>query len=128
MLDQNYRSTQTVLSAANAVISRNSDRQAKTLWTDAGAGDPIVGYVADSEHDEAAFVGNEIDRLSDAGKAKPGQVAVFYRTNAQSRALEEVFIRTGMPYKVVGVPSSTSGARSATYLPICASSTTLPTT
>ncbi len=61
-----------------------------------------MGYVADSEHDEAAFVGNEIDRLSDAGQAKPGDVAVFYRTNAQSRALEEVFIRTGLPYKVVG--------------------------
>ncbi len=102
VLDQNYRSTQTILSAANAVIARNSDRQAKNLWTDAGTGEQIVGYVADSEHDEAAFVGNEIDRLSDAGAAKPGNVAVFYRTNAQSRALEEVFIRTGLPYKVVG--------------------------
>ena len=102
VLDQNYRSTQTILSAANAVIARNSDRQAKKLWTDAGAGAQIVGYVADSEHDEAAFVGNEIDRLSDAGQARPGDVAVFYRTNAQSRALEEVFIRTGLPYKVVG--------------------------
>ncbi len=102
VLDQNYRSTQTILSAANAVIARNSDRQAKKLWTDAGAGEQIVGYVADSEHDEAAFVGNEIDRLSDKGLATPGDVAVFYRTNAQSRALEEVFIRTGLPYKVVG--------------------------
>ena len=102
VLDQNYRSTQTILSAANAVIARNSDRQAKKLWTDAGAGEQIVGYVADSEHDEAAFVGNEIDSLSDKGLAKPGDVAVFYRTNAQSRALEEVFIRTGLPYKVVG--------------------------
>ncbi|MGB7982201.1 MAG: DNA helicase PcrA [Candidatus Nanopelagicales bacterium] len=102
VLDQNYRSTQTILSVANAVIARNSDRQAKKLWTDAGQGEQVVGYVADSEHDEAAFVGNEIDRLSDAGQAKPGGVAVFYRTNAQSRALEEVFIRTGLPYKVVG--------------------------
>ncbi|MCU0283088.1 MAG: DNA helicase PcrA [Candidatus Nanopelagicales bacterium] len=102
VLDQNYRSTQTILSAANAVIARNPDRQAKTLWTDAGQGEPIVGYVADNEHDEAAFVGNEIDRLADLGAARPGDVAVFYRTNAQSRALEEVFIRTGMPYKVVG--------------------------
>ena len=102
VLDQNYRSTQTILTAANAVISRNSDRQAKALWTDAGSGELIVGYVADSEHDEAAFIGNEIDRLSDAGQARPGDVAVFYRTNAQSRALEEVFIRTGLPYKVVG--------------------------
>ncbi len=102
VLDQNYRSTQTILSAANSVISRNPDRQAKKLWTDAGAGAPVVGYVADNEHDEAAFVGNEIDRLSDAGQARPGDVAVFYRTNAQSRALEEVFIRVGLPYKVVG--------------------------
>ncbi len=102
VLDQNYRSTQTILSAANAVIARNADRQEKRLWTDAGPGELIVGYVADSEHDEAAFVGNEIDRLSDAGHARPGDVAVFYRTNAQSRALEEVFIRTGLPYRVVG--------------------------
>jgi DNA helicase-2/ATP-dependent DNA helicase PcrA len=102
VLDQNYRSTQTILSAANAVIARNADRQAKRLWTDAGQGEPVVGYVADNEHDEAAFVGNEIDRLSDLGVARPGEVAVFYRTNAQSRALEEVFIRTGLPYKVVG--------------------------
>ncbi len=102
VLDQNYRSTQTILTAANAIISRNTGRQAKTLWTDAGTGEPIVGYVADNEHDEAAFVGNEIDRLGDIGAARPGDVAVFYRTNAQSRALEEVFVRTGMPYKVVG--------------------------
>ncbi|MGB8020796.1 MAG: DNA helicase PcrA [Candidatus Nanopelagicales bacterium] len=102
VLDQNYRSTQTILSAANAVIARNADRQSKRLWTQAGQGELVVGYVADSEHDEAAFVGNEIDRLSDAGLATPGKVAVFYRTNAQSRALEDVFIRTGMPYKVVG--------------------------
>jgi DNA helicase-2/ATP-dependent DNA helicase PcrA len=102
VLDQNYRSTQTILSAANAVIARNPGRQPKRLWTDAGAGERIVGYVADSEHDEAAFVGNEIDRLGDAGHARPGDVAVFYRTNAQSRALEEVFIRIGLAYKVVG--------------------------
>ena len=102
VLDQNYRSTQTILSAANAVIARNSDRQAKRLWTDAGQGEQVVGYVADSEHDEAAFVGREIDRLGDEGAARPGDVAVFYRTNAQSRALEEVFIRIGLPYKVVG--------------------------
>ncbi len=102
VLDQNYRSTQTILSAANAVIARNADRQPKRLWTDTGPGEALVGYVADSEHDEAAFVGNEIDRLTDAGHARPGDVAVFYRTNAQSRALEEVFIRTGLPYRVVG--------------------------
>ena len=102
LLEQNYRSTQNILNAANAVISRNKGRKAKNLWSDAGAGEPIVGYVADDEHDEARFVSDEIDRLTDAGAAKPGDVAVFYRTNAQSRVFEEVFIRVGMPYKVVG--------------------------
>jgi DNA helicase II / ATP-dependent DNA helicase PcrA len=102
LLEQNYRSTQTILSAANKVISRNSDRKPKNLWSDAGAGVKIIGYVADNEHDEAAFVANEVDRLTDTGEAKPGKVAVFYRTNAQSRVFEEVFIRVGLPYKVVG--------------------------
>ena len=102
LLEQNYRSTQTILSAANAVVSRNSGRKPKNLWSDAGAGPPITGYVADNEHDEAAFVAEEVDRLSDEGLATPGQVAVFYRTNAQSRVFEEVFIRVGLPYRVVG--------------------------
>ncbi|MCK9792481.1 UvrD-helicase domain-containing protein [Isoptericola sp. 4D.3] len=102
LLEQNYRSTQTILSAANAVISRNPDRKPKRLWTDAGAGEKIVGYVADDEHGEARFVAEEIDRLGDADGVRPGDVAVFYRTNAQSRALEEVLIRVGLPYKVVG--------------------------
>jgi DNA helicase II / ATP-dependent DNA helicase PcrA len=102
MLEQNYRSTQTILSAANAVISRNPDRKPKRLWTDAGDGDPVVGYVADDEHGEAQFVADEIDRLADEGLARAGDVAVFYRTNAQSRVLEEIFIRVGMPYRVVG--------------------------
>jgi DNA helicase-2/ATP-dependent DNA helicase PcrA len=102
MLEQNYRSTQNILAAANAVVSRNTGRVPKNLWSDAGDGPPIVGYVADSEHDEAAFVAEEVDRLTDEGEAVPGQVAVFYRTNAQSRAFEEVFIRAGLPYKVVG--------------------------
>jgi DNA helicase-2/ATP-dependent DNA helicase PcrA len=102
LLQQNYRSTQTILTAANAVISRNKGRKAKNLWSDAGDGEPIVGYVADDEHDEARFVSEEIDRLTDARDARPGDVAVFYRTNAQSRVFEEVFIRVGMPYKVVG--------------------------
>jgi DNA helicase II / ATP-dependent DNA helicase PcrA len=102
MLEQNYRSTQNILAAANAVVSRNPGRVPKNLWSDAGAGPPIVGYVADSEHDEAAFVTEEVDRLADEGEATPGQVAVFYRTNAQSRVFEEVFIRAGLPYKVVG--------------------------
>ena len=102
MLEQNYRSTQNILAAANAVVSRNSGRVPKNLWSDAGDGPPIVGYVADSEHDEAAFVAEEVDRLGDEGEATPGDVAVFYRTNAQSRVFEEVFIRAGLPYKVVG--------------------------
>ncbi|MEU0435280.1 DNA helicase PcrA [Streptomyces sp. NPDC006290] len=102
LLEQNYRSTQTILSAANAVIERNESRRPKNLWTNAGAGSNITGYVADTEHDEAQFVADEIDRLTDAGEAKAGDVAVFYRTNAQSRVFEEVFIRVGLPYKVVG--------------------------
>jgi DNA helicase II / ATP-dependent DNA helicase PcrA len=102
LLEQNYRSTQNILAAANAVVSVNRSRKPKNLWSDAGAGPPIVGYVADNEHDEAAFVAEEVDRLADAGQATPGQVAVFYRTNAQSRVFEEVFIRVGLPYRVVG--------------------------
>ncbi len=102
LLEQNYRSTQTILSAANAVIARNTGRKPKNLWCEAARGTSIVGYVADNEHDEAAFVANEIDRLSDEQLARPGEVAVFYRTNAQSRVFEEVFIRVGLPYKVVG--------------------------
>ncbi|MFJ5776749.1 DNA helicase PcrA [Streptomyces sp. NPDC093094] len=102
MLEQNYRSTQTILSAANAVIERNESRRPKNLWTNAGSGARITGYVADTEHDEAQFIADEIDRLTDAGDAKAGDVAVFYRTNAQSRVFEEVFIRVGLPYKVVG--------------------------
>jgi DNA helicase-2/ATP-dependent DNA helicase PcrA len=102
LLEQNYRSTQTILTAANAVIVQNAGRKPKNLWSDAGDGAQIVGYVADSEHDEAQFVAGEIDRLSDAGEGRYRDAAVFYRTNAQSRAFEEVFIRVGLPYKVVG--------------------------
>ncbi len=102
MLEQNYRSTQTILTAANSVIGHNKGRKPKKLWSDAGDGARIVGYVADDEHDEARFVSEEIDRLTDAGSLRPADVAVFYRTNAQSRVFEEVFIRVGMPYKVVG--------------------------
>jgi DNA helicase II / ATP-dependent DNA helicase PcrA len=102
LLEQNYRSTQNILAAANAVVSRNPGRVPKKLWSDAGNGPPITGYVADSEHDEAAFVAEEVDKLGDEGLARPGEVAVFYRTNAQSRVFEEVFIRAGLPYKVVG--------------------------
>jgi DNA helicase-2/ATP-dependent DNA helicase PcrA len=102
LLEQNYRSTQNILAAANAVVSRNPGRKPKNLWSEAGDGPPITGYVADNEHDEAAFVAEEVDRLTDEGLATPGQVAVFYRTNAQSRVFEEVFIRVGLPYRVVG--------------------------
>jgi DNA helicase-2/ATP-dependent DNA helicase PcrA len=102
LLEQNYRSTQTILSAANAVIDRNTSRKPKRLWSDQGAGEQIVGYVADTEHAEADWVAREIDRLHDREDIRPGDVAVFYRTNAQSRVFEEVFIRVGLPYKVVG--------------------------
>ena len=102
LLEQNYRSTQNILSAANAVISRNPGRAGKRLWTDSGAGAQIVAYVADTEHEEARFVAEEIDRLGDAEGVRPGDVAIFYRANAQSRALEEVLVRVGLPYKVVG--------------------------
>ncbi|WP_088818818.1 DNA helicase PcrA [Kytococcus aerolatus] len=102
LLEQNYRSTQNILSAANQLIERNQGRRAKSLWSEAGAGEKIVGYVADDEHDEATFVAERIDALVDAGDAVYGDVAVFYRTNAQSRALEEVFVRVGLPYRVVG--------------------------
>ncbi|MDQ6649315.1 MAG: DNA helicase PcrA [Actinomycetota bacterium] len=102
LLEQNYRSTQTILSAANAVITRNPNRMPKNLWSDAGAGSTITGYVADNEHDEAAFVAGEVDRLADADGIPASAIAVFYRTNAQSRVFEEVFVRVGLPYKVVG--------------------------
>ncbi len=102
LLEQNYRSTQRILSAANAVIAKNPDRIPKRLWSDAGDGTKLVGYVGDNEHDEAAFVAEEVDRLADRDGVRASDVAVFYRTNAQSRSFEDVFIRVGLPYKVVG--------------------------
>ncbi len=102
LLEQNYRSTQTILSAANAVIARNPDRRDKRLWSEQGDGEKVVGYVADNEHDEAAFVAQEIDRLVDSGEVRNSDIAVFYRTNSQSRVFEDVFLRVGLPYKVVG--------------------------
>jgi len=101
-LEQNYRSTQTILSAANSLISHNLGRPEKNLWTDSGEGAPVTGYVADSEHDEARFIADELRALSAAGQSRYGDAAVFYRTNAQSRAIEEIFIRLGLPYRVVG--------------------------
>ncbi|WP_237687463.1 DNA helicase PcrA [Arthrobacter jiangjiafuii] len=102
LLEQNYRSTQTILNAANAVISRNPNRPEKRLWTAEGSGEKIIGYVGENEHDEARFIAEEIDRLQDEENLRPGDVAVFYRTNAQSRSLEDVLVRVGLPYKVVG--------------------------
>ncbi|MPR00252.1 DNA helicase PcrA [Modestobacter sp. I12A-02628] len=102
VLEQNYRSTQRILRAANQVIARNTARRPKNLWSDAGDGELIEGYVAENEHDEAAWVAEQIDALVDEGAAQPKDIAVFYRTNNASRVFEEVFIRVGMPYKVVG--------------------------
>ncbi|HZD01743.1 MAG TPA: DNA helicase PcrA [Actinomycetes bacterium] len=101
LLEQNYRSTQTILSAANSVIANNLERKPKNLWTVLGQGHPIVRYQADNEHDEAAFVAEEVERLRQRDY-RYGQMVVFYRTNAQSRVLEEVFVKAGLPYKVVG--------------------------
>ena len=102
LLEQNYRSTQNILSAANAVIANNEGRKAKNLWSESGSGDVIKGYVAEDEHDEADYVINEIKRLRDSNISNPGDTAIFYRTNAQSRVFEESFLRSGIPYKVVG--------------------------
>jgi DNA helicase-2/ATP-dependent DNA helicase PcrA len=102
LLEQNYRSTQNILSAANGVIGQNPGRRPKNLWTAGGDGPKVVGYVADTEADEARFIAEEIDRLGEEESVRPGDVAVFYRTNAQSRALEEQLMRVGLPYAVVG--------------------------
>jgi DNA helicase-2/ATP-dependent DNA helicase PcrA len=101
LLEQNYRSTQTILDAANAVIANNASRQPKRLWTDEGAGEHIVVFEAEDEHEEAAYIAEEIARLRDAGVGLD-DVAVFYRTNAQSRVIEELFVRFGVMYQVVG--------------------------
>ncbi|MFI7482799.1 DNA helicase PcrA [Kocuria sp. M1R5S2] len=102
LLEQNYRSTQNILTAANAVIAQNKGRRDKRLWTASGSGEKITGYAAENEHEEARFIAEEIDRLQDEDGYRPGDVAVFYRTNAQSRSLEEILMRVGLPYKVVG--------------------------
>ena len=102
LLEQNYRSTQTVLDAANAVITQNEGRKPKELWTEAGPGEKIMRYFADDEVDEAQWVAHEIARLHEGGTHRWGDMAVFYRTNAQSRALEEYLVRVNIPYKVVG--------------------------
>lgn len=102
LLEQNYRSTQNILNAANAVITQNESRKEKNLWSEAGSGAPLIGYVAESEHDEAEFIKDEIRQLQNSGNSEPGDTAIFYRTNAQSRVFEEVFMRAALPYKVVG--------------------------
>ncbi|MEY3406993.1 MAG: helicase PcrA, partial [Actinomycetota bacterium] len=102
LLEQNYRSTQNILNAANSVISNNKDRREKRLWSEAGDGDPLRIYVGDNEHDEAAFIGSEVEQLRDRLGFQLSDVAVFYRTNSQSRPIEEALIRLGLPYKVVG--------------------------
>ncbi|WP_336626028.1 MULTISPECIES: ATP-dependent helicase [unclassified Microbacterium] len=101
LLERNYRSTQTILDAANAVIGNNFDRKDKKLWTDVGLGDPIVGFTGYSQHDEAQFVADEVEALRRRG-IPYSEMAVFYRTNSQSRALEEIFIRSAVPYKIMG--------------------------
>jgi DNA helicase-2/ATP-dependent DNA helicase PcrA len=101
LLEQNYRSTQNILDAANAVIANNFDRQVKNLFTEVGAGDKIVGFTGYTGHDEAQFVADEIQRLHEDG-TDYRDMAVFYRTNSQTRALEEIFIRAAIPYRVLG--------------------------
>ncbi|MEJ6577605.1 MAG: DNA helicase PcrA [Actinomycetota bacterium] len=102
LLEQNYRSTQNILTAANAVIENNEGRKAKNLWSESGSGSKIKGYVAESEHDEAEHIVSEIAKLRSENISQPGDTAIFYRTNAQSRVFEEVFLRSAIPYKVVG--------------------------
>ena len=102
LLEQNYRSTQNILDAANAVIANNDDRREKKLWTSEGSGEQIVGWVAENEQGEARFIVDRIDDLIDEEKYTYGDFAVFYRTNAQSRAIEDALVRSGIPYKVVG--------------------------
>jgi DNA helicase-2/ATP-dependent DNA helicase PcrA len=101
LLEQNYRSTQNILTAANSVIRNNFDRKDKRLWSDQGDGEKVVGFTGYSQHDEAQFVADEIESLRRKG-VDYGQMAVFYRTNSQSRALEEIFIRSAVPYKIMG--------------------------
>jgi DNA helicase-2/ATP-dependent DNA helicase PcrA len=102
VMEQNYRSTQSILELANALIEHNIQRKPKSLWTDSEQGDLAVRYKAENEHDEAWYVANEIERLIQSEGERYGDIAVFYRTNAQSRVLEDVFMRAGLPYRIVG--------------------------
>ncbi len=102
LMEQNYRSTQNILGIANALIEHNVHRKPKSLWTEAGNGELAVLYRAEDEHDEAFFVADEIERLRQSEGFRFGDVAVFYRTNAQSRVIEDVLMRVGAPYRVFG--------------------------
>lgn len=102
MLEQNYRSTQTILDAANAVISNNDNRKPKKLWTSLGKGSPIVGYVADNAQGEASWVAQEIARLAGEDGVNYSDIAIMYRANSQSRSLEDALIKSGLPYQLVG--------------------------
>src|SRR3954454_8770309 len=102
VLDQNYRSTQRILEAANAVIANNATTRKKHLWTEKGEGAPLTRFQGDDEHDEAQYVVREVHRLVDGGEYRYGDIAVFYRTNVQSRVLEEQLVRAGVPYRVYG--------------------------
>jgi DNA helicase II / ATP-dependent DNA helicase PcrA len=100
-LEQNYRSTQTILSAANAVVANNEGRKPKELWSECGTGDPVRVAELEDEHAEARYVASEIERLADEGTAR-GEIAIFYRTNAQSRVLEDTLVRANVAYQVIG--------------------------
>jgi DNA helicase II / ATP-dependent DNA helicase PcrA len=102
VLEQNYRSTQAILDAANAVIANNAARRPKHLWTEQIGGELLTQYQAEDEHDEAIFCAHEVMRLTDTDGYRFRDLAVFYRTNAQSRVIEEIFVRAGIPYRVVG--------------------------
>jgi superfamily I DNA/RNA helicase len=102
VLDQNYRSTARILEAANAVIANNTTTRKKHLWSDKGEGEPLVRFQGDDEHDEAQFIVQEIHRLVDHSNYRYGEIAVFYRTNVQSRVVEEALVRSGVPYRVFG--------------------------
>ena len=102
MLEQNYRSTQTILDAANAVISNNTNRKPKKLWTSLGKGSPIIGYVADNAQGEASWVAQEIARLAGEDGVNYSDIAIMYRANSQSRSLEDALIKSGLPYQLVG--------------------------
>ena len=102
MLEQNYRSTQTILDAANAVIARNENRKPKKLWTALGEGDKIVGYAADNAQQEAGWIANEIARIHNEEGVAYRDIAIMYRANAQSRSLEEAMINANLPYQLVG--------------------------